>query len=85
MKSKKPNRESFVAVAGNLEYERPAQPIANFGFGSAVPDPDLMAEIQNQLVSNQILSAVNTRPFVFLKNPYDDYHVKRHAEMQLTR
>ena len=67
-----------------VEFRPTDQPM--FGFGSAVdPDPNLMAEIQNKLVSDHILSTVDATPFVFLKNPFDAYHMKRHTEMQLTR
>ena len=75
----KTSKSSWIAVAGNLGFERKK------GRFKDIEVTTLMGGIHNQLYSDGILLD-NSKPFIFLKNPFDDgYHMKRHAEMQLTR
>ena len=86
--------QTCVVVAGNLELlgkkekktTKKEKEVENLGFG---PDhqsanPTLMYGIQKVLIAFGILTD-ETKPFIFLRNPFDGNHMKRHAEMQLTR
>ena len=90
---KKGQGTPLVAIAGNLAFypktnkegEKDFDPVEGLGIEPGVnPDPVLMQKIKQLLIDHEILSA-NTE-FLFLKNPFaDEGHMRRHAEMQLTR
>ena len=82
---------SVVAVAGNLGFypknKGGFNEVAGLGIGIGPgqnADNNFMKGIQQILIDHEILSGPD-ESFLFLKNPLDKGHMRRHAEIQLTR
>ena len=80
---------SVVAVAGNLGFypknKGGFNEVAGLGIGIGQnADDNFMKGIQQVLIDHEILSGPD-ESFLFLKNPLDKGHMRRHAETQLTR
>ena len=83
---------SVVAVAGNLGFYPKNKgggfnDIAGLEIGNGPgqnADDNFMKGIQQVLIDHEILSGPD-ESFLFLKNPLDKGHMRRHAEIQLTR
>ena len=78
--------QQWIAIAANVDF-RKADPSLNaptIGLGSEAPPDDFTNMIMTILLKYGLLPDAPTQ-IVVLKNPLDNEHMQRHAEMQLTR